>query len=97
VRNRDFFAITILAVVPLCACGSSNNGPKLIQADGVTYTACGGALWVPNETPPTAVDSKSYEVLFQDADGTKHHLQRVRVLRITDLPSDTPACRNSRQ
>jgi hypothetical protein len=44
---------------------------------------------VPNETAPTAVDSRSYEVLFGDADGTKHHLQRVKVLRITDLPGHT--------
>jgi hypothetical protein len=97
VQNRNFFAMAILAVVPVCACGSSNNGPKLIQADGVTYTACGGALWVPDETAPTSVDSKTYEVLFEDADGTKHQLQRVRNLRITDLPSDTPACTKSRQ
>jgi len=52
---------------------------------------------VPDETAPTSVDSKTYEVLFDDADGTKHQLQRVRNLRITDLPSDTPACTKSRQ
>jgi hypothetical protein len=87
--------MAIPGVVPVSACGSSNSGLKLIQADGITDTACAGALWGADETAPASVDSRTYEVLFEGADGTKHQLKRVRNLRITDLPSDTPACSKS--
>ena len=79
-RNGSLFAITICAAATLCACGASHQGPKLIEADGVTYTACGGAFWIQNERAPRAIDSISYEVVYKDAQGIEHHLTRVRNL-----------------
>jgi hypothetical protein len=36
-----FVIAMVLSTIPK---GSSNSGPKLIQADGNTYYACGGAV-----------------------------------------------------
>ncbi len=69
--------------------------PKLIEADGVTYAACGGALWVEQEDGnPRDIDSRSWAVLFKDAEGTTHPLKRVRMLKVSDLPSNAPECIN---
>jgi hypothetical protein len=71
------------------------DGPKLIDADGVTYIACGGAIWMRDEGNMKDPATMTYEVLFKDAQGADHHLTMVRVLKITDLPNDTPACKTS--
>ena len=46
-----------------------------VEADGMTYTACGGAIRVPNEATHS---SKSYEVIFTDPQGMRHDLKRVK-------------------
>lgn len=79
----------------LGSCGGSHPGPKLIDADGVRYTACGGALWFRNEGNFKDPDAIRYEVLFKDAQGRSHDLKNVDILIVTDLPEDTPACNNS--
>ena len=83
------------AAVLLAGCRPSSAGPKSIYADGVTYTACGGAMWLRNEDNPKDAVSFSYDVLFTDAQGVKHELRRVRNLTVTDLPADTPACKTA--
>ena len=80
----------------MCTCHAHKAGPKLIEADGFTYTACGGAFWVENERPPLDPALRSYEVVFRDAQGVERHLSQVRTLRITDLPDNTPACKPAR-
>jgi hypothetical protein len=97
VRKRALPAVVFSAAALLCACSAPKTGPKLIEADGITYTACGGALWVEDgELNVRDIDSRSYEILFVDAKGITHKLQRIRKLKITDLPSDTPACMTPR-
>jgi hypothetical protein len=96
VRRGTVFTLAFFAALPLCACRSSHPGPKLIEADGVTYTACRDAFWVENEGDPRNADSRSYEVVFKDAQGVEHQLPRVRMLKVTDLPADTSACVTSR-
>jgi hypothetical protein len=96
VRTGIFFTIAFCAALALSACRSSHPGPKLIEADGVTYTACGGAFWVKNEGDSRNPDSRSYMVIFKDAQGVDHQLPRVKILKVTALPSDTSACVTSR-
>jgi len=93
---RTLVAIPLLAGMLLCGCRASRTGPKLIEADGVTYTACEGVLWVANEDIPQDPGTRSWSVVFKDAQGVTHNLPRVRMLTVTDLPSDTPACKAPR-
>src|SRR6202030_718664 len=48
VNSREYchclLAATFCAEVSLMSCGTPQAGPKLIEADGVRYTACGGAV-----------------------------------------------------
>jgi hypothetical protein len=96
VNSREYchclLAATFCAGVSLMSCGTPQAGPKLIEADGVRYTACGGAVWAKSDGNSKDPATMTYEVLFKDAQGSNHHLTMVRSLNITDLPSDTPAC-----
>jgi hypothetical protein len=78
----------------LNSCARPRVGPKLIQADGASYVACNGVLWLEDVKIPKGYPS-TYNVLYRDVQGVNHQLRDVRALRITDLPADTPACQNS--
>jgi len=97
VRDRlgVFLAATIFGAASLSSCGSPHAGPKLIEADGVSYTTCTGVLALGAEGDYRNPDAASYEVVFTDADGKRHDLKRVRTLYTKDLPSDTPECARS--
>jgi hypothetical protein len=92
---RRRLAVAFFAAVSLNSCGNPRTGPKLIEADGVRYTACDGAIWSRDEGNSKDPGTMTYEVLFKDAQGTSHHLTLVRQLRISDLPSDTTDCKAS--
>jgi hypothetical protein len=68
----------------------------MIEADGNTYFACGGALLLMNEGNPKDLDARSYQVIFKDAEGRSHELNRVRIVKMTDLPVGAPPCTQSR-
>ena len=85
----------VYGVVQVSSCHAPRPGPKLIEADGVTYTACGGALWLRNDGNLKDPSTMNYDVQFQDAQGLNHHLKMVRMLKVTDLPDDTPLCNSS--
>jgi hypothetical protein len=71
------------------------GGPKRVEADGATYVACQGVLWLPNERWAVGdTEAWGYAVRYRDARGIDHELHRVRLLHITDLPNDTPECAN---
>jgi hypothetical protein len=99
VNSREYchclLAATFCAGVSLMSCGTPQAGPKLIEADGVRYTACGGAVWAKSDGTSKDPATMTYEVLFKDAQGSNHHLTMVRSLNITDLPSETPACNSA--
>jgi hypothetical protein len=81
------------AVTALEACTSSATGPKRIEADGDTYIACGGAVWVPSaKDTPADNTPTTYDVLFTDLQGTKHELKHARGLRVTNLQANAPEC-----
>jgi hypothetical protein len=71
------------------------SAPKRIEADGITYVACLGVLWLPNnQQSERSNQPQTYEVRFRDARGVDHELHMVRMLRISNLPIDTPECTN---
>jgi hypothetical protein len=89
-----YFVGAALLVIVLCACSGSPTGPKRIQADGVTYIACGGAVWIPAAKDTAGDDSAgTYDVVFTDPQGNKRELKRVRSLWVTNLPDDSPECK----
>jgi hypothetical protein len=70
-NSRDYLPLlaAIFCVgVSLMSCGTPQTGPKLIQADGVRYTACGGAVWARGDGNSKDPATMTYEVLFEDAD-----------------------------
>ena len=85
----------VCGAVGICSCHASHNGPKLIEADGVRYIACGGAFWVRNEGNEKDPGTMTYEIVFTDGLGSKRNLTMVRTLKISDLPDNTPECANS--
>lgn len=93
--KRHFYYLFLAAccvAVQLNSCSPPKTGPKLIEADGVRYVACGGALWVRSDGNSKDPATMDYEIAFEDAIGSNRHLTMVHTLRITDLPSDTPEC-----
>jgi hypothetical protein len=89
---RAAIRIAICAPFFLAACGTPHPGPKLIEADGARYVACGGAMWLRDQGNSKDPITMTYEVVYQDADGRSHSLKGVHTLRVTDLPADTPEC-----
>lgn len=86
--------LAFLSVITLSSCYATRPGPKLVEADGAAYTACGGALWFEDMKEPKDNEPRTYEVIYKDAHGIKHQLTKVRSLKVTDLPDNTPACSN---
>jgi hypothetical protein len=89
-------ACTVLLL--MAGCGKPDAGPKTIRADGVEYTACGGVLTVhsPREAPYDENPGTS-EVLYEDPQGARHHLTKVRSLNIAPFKGDPAICTHTAQ
>ena len=85
----------VCSAVEICSCHAPHAGPKLIEADGVGYIACEGAMWTRNDGNLKDPATMNYEIVFKDALGSNHHLTMVQTLKITDLPDNTPECDKS--
>lgn len=93
-ESRAVAFVTLCSVAAfLVSCGRhSERAPKLIEADGSSYVACSGAVWMLDDSNFKDLGTWSYRVIFNDAKGIHHELKRVRILKITSLPTNTPAC-----
>jgi hypothetical protein len=91
-------AVLLIGATLLRLRGTHRSGaPKRVEADGITYVACQGVLWLPNnQEPERGNQPQTYEVRFRDARGVDRVLHMVKMLRITDMPSNTPECLNPR-
>jgi hypothetical protein len=69
----------------------------MLNADGLNYLACDGAIWAMNQGNVHDPVTWTYDVLYEDASGKPHQLRAVHTLKITDLPDDAPACRGTIQ
>ena len=85
--------VVALPILAICwaGCGTPHQTPKAIEADGQSYVACSGMLWV--EDNSGLGGAANYEIKFTDANGTDHDIRGVKKLEITDLPDDTPLCK----
>jgi hypothetical protein len=63
--------MALCTAVQLASCGSVHTGPKNIEADGVSYTACDGAIWFSNSNDLRDPLLKTYTVIFKDARGSR--------------------------
>jgi hypothetical protein len=97
-RKRLYLTIATCVALNLwmLACGKPDAGPKMIHADGETYVACGGVLSVHSARDKYETDPGTDEVFFQDPQGAKHHLSKVRSLTITNFLGDAPECKTAR-
>lgn len=86
------FVMLCCVAALLISCRRRDDGPKLIEADGISYVACGGAVWLLDDSNFKDPGTWSYQVIFNDAQGIHHELKRVRILNITRLPRNAPAC-----
>jgi hypothetical protein len=68
---RRLVALVFCAALLLNSCGASRTGPKVIDADGVRYTACGGVVWERKDGNSKDPATMTYEVLFQDAQASE--------------------------
>jgi hypothetical protein len=88
-------AALILGLLLSNGCATQSPGPKVIEADGVRYIACGGAIWVPNQGNLKDPITMTYDVAFEDDRGAVHRLTGVHSLIVTDLPANSPLCKGS--
>lgn len=91
----ELVLVAFYSALLLASCSRHQPGPKLIEADGSTYMACGGATWLLDDGNPKDSNTWSYDVIYRDAGGKNHELKRVRMLRVTDLAADSPQCRTT--
>ena len=95
--KRNAIAVSLVALcmsaAMLASCRPRDMGPRLIEADGVSYAACGGVISALDDSNQRDPETWSYDVWFTDARGVKHELKMVRNLKITSLPPHSAACK----
>ena len=71
--KRKAIAVSLVAccifAAMLASCRPRDMGPKLIEADGVSYAACGGVISVLDDSNQRDPETWSYDVRFTDAEG----------------------------
>ena len=74
-----------LVTLWIAACGDiPQSAPKMIDADGATYFACEGMVWVTSE-------SGTFKISFTDASHLDVMLRGIKKVAVTDLPTTTQA------
>jgi hypothetical protein len=64
----------------MCGCGDlPQSAPKMIDADGTTYFACEGMVWVSSE-------SGTFKISFTDQNHLDVVLRGVKKVTVSDLP-----------
>ena len=84
-------ALLILALSCLTAsCDNIKQSPQLIEADGQTYVACFGLVWI-NSDGGLLGGETTFTVSFSDASGLGRVVKGIKKLSVSDLPRLTPA------
>ncbi len=99
-KREVLFTAIFWTGVFVVSCGAPLGGrpsSQVVEADGQTYTACGGAIWMLNEGNLKGGGSKSYEVIFTDPQGVRRDLKRVRALSVREFASEPAACSSPRK
>ncbi|WP_147373751.1 hypothetical protein [Massilia cavernae] len=84
--NKNLRASTVIAMaLCLSACDSVQPGPKIIDADGDSYLACSGLVWV-DKTSGTFSSDTVFKVSFTDSGNMKHTLWGIKKVSCRDPP-----------
>ena len=88
--NRARWAV-MLSCALLAGCDDIQQSPKLIDADGQTYVACSGLVWVNLEGGGLFGGGGTFKVTFTDGAGLSHTLRGLKKIEVSDLPPTPPA------
>ncbi len=76
--------VVVLGCVLLAGCSDIPSlSPKVIEADGETFVACTGLVWVTSEIFGGA---GTFKVTFTDAAGLSHTIRGLKKIEVSDLP-----------
>jgi hypothetical protein len=84
-QNRTRWTV-ILSCAFLASCDAIQLSPKLIEADGQTYVACRGLVWVNFEGGGLFSGGETFKVTFTDAPGLSHTLRGLKRVDVSGLP-----------
>lgn len=87
-KQRAFSAIALMLC--LSACDNVRMAPQIITADGQSYLACNGIVWVGN-TNSTFSSSTIFKVSFTDSGNISHTIWGISKLSISEPPTEEVA------
>ena len=76
--------VVVSGCVLLAGCSDIPSlSPKVIEADGGTFVACSGLVWVTSELFSGA---GTFKITFTDAAGLGHTIRGLKKVEVRDLP-----------
>jgi hypothetical protein len=80
---KETFAVLSL-LIALSGCGSPHKSPKIVDADGKSYYACDGLVWI-RENSGLLGGEVTYSATFTDQFGQAHDIRGIKKLSMQDL------------
>jgi hypothetical protein len=78
-------ALVLVLSCLMASCGvSTRESPQMIEADGQTYSACQGLVWI-SEVGGWGSET-TFRVKFTDAAGLSQTIQGIKKLHMSELP-----------
>ena len=90
-KTRRLAPVIISGALLAAGCDDVSNSPKIVEADGQTYIACRGLVWVTSEGGGLLGGSEIFKVSFTDAAGITHTLRGLKKVTVSDVPTLVPA------
>jgi len=88
-KSRRALLILVLSCLT-ASCDNIKQSPQLIEADGQTYVACFGLVWIKSEGGLLGGES-TFSVSYSDASGLGHVVKGIKKLSVSELPEFIPA------
>jgi hypothetical protein len=83
-------AQVLVFTIFLSGCNLPAFAPKIITADGASYTACRGVIWISSSSGFFS-NEQSFTISFEQVGGKSIWLYNVKALVLQDPPSHTIA------
>ncbi len=90
-KARRLETVVISGALFAAGCDNVSGSPRIIEADGQTYVACKGLVWVTSEGGGLLGGSESFKVSFTDATGLAHTLRGLKKVQVSEVPTLVPA------